>query len=266
MSVVAAARVRLNRRFARSAPEWLKRGLRHRVPVVMELERLELIERAGLDELRDAGWLEETLLPALGINDDAPELFPPELRRHLGQGLRYWQYPCQLAPYLVLLSRLGIRSYIEIGVQHGGTFVLTTEYLNRFNPVASAIAIDLVKVRSLREYAARRPGAEFRQDDSQSRAFRRFLSARAPVDLVLIDGDHSRDAVRRDWETVRPHARVVAFHDIVDHQSPGVGQTWREVRAAHAAEYEFHEFTRQYPEVRERTGATHLGIGVAIRR
>ncbi len=36
-----------------------------------------------------------------------------------------------------------------------------------------------------------------------------------PVDLVVIDGDHSRDACRSDWELWSPHVRIggiVAFH------------------------------------------------------
>ena len=37
-----------------------------------------------------------------------------------------------------------------------------------------------------------------------------------PVDLVFIDGDHSPEACRQDWEVWHPHVRpggVVAFHD-----------------------------------------------------
>lgn len=37
-----------------------------------------------------------------------------------------------------------------------------------------------------------------------------------PMDLVLIDGDHSRAACRRDWDMWSPHLRtggVLAFHD-----------------------------------------------------
>jgi predicted O-methyltransferase YrrM len=38
----------------------------------------------------------------------------------------------------------------------------------------------------------------------------------APVDLVFVDGDHSEDACRRDWELWHPFVEpggVVAFHD-----------------------------------------------------
>ena len=190
----------------------------------------------------------------------------PELHRSLGQGLRSWQYPVQLAPYLVLLSGLGIRRYLELGVEHGGTFVLTTEYLSRFDPIERAVAVDLNRLRSAHAYRRLRPQARFAMVDSGSPEFRTLLGREGPFDLALIDGDHSEHAVRRDWETIRPHARVVAFHDIVDSLSPGVAAVWSEIRERHAGEYEFHEFTRQYESVRAREGRTFLGLGVAVPR
>ena len=265
--LVTDLRNRFNLGFARWAPDPLKRRLGHVLAEPIDLGRARLLRSADPEALRDAHRLEHEILPTLGINDDMPDLFPPGFEEaHLGHGLRYWQYPCQLAPYLVFLSRLPIRRYMEIGVQHGGTFVLTTEYLDRFQPVERAIAVDVMQIRSLRDYEQQRPGVSFVIENSQSERFARRVAGEAPLDLVLIDGDHSREAVRRDWETVHPHAKVVAFHDIVDAYSPGVVETWGEIRREHAGEWEFHEFAEQYPEVLERTGAPHLGLGVAVRR
>jgi hypothetical protein len=47
--------------------------------------------------------------------------------------------------------------------------------------------------------------------------------AGGPVDLVFIDGDHSPEAVREDWEVWSPHVCPgghVAFHD-ANGRSPG---------------------------------------------
>jgi cephalosporin hydroxylase len=258
-------RARIGGPLDRPAPPWLVRAMGHEPAPPMDLSRIELIRRAAVDDLRDPERL-EALLPELGIIDERPELFPPELRPKLGQGLRYWQYPCQLAPYLALVAQQPVRRYLELGVQYGGTFVLTTEYLYRVHGIETAIAVDIQRVRSAADYRKLRPAARFVTVDSADARFRQLLEREGPFDLVLIDGDHARDAVRRDWETVRPHARVIAFHDIVDSLSPGVAEVWAEVRAAHASEYDFHEFTRQYPEVEEREGRTFLGIGVAVRR
>ena len=255
-----------NDSYARRAPNWLNQ-LRGFPPITgIDLSRAGEIRGADAERLRDARYLERDLLPRLGANDDMPELFPPHMRELLGFGLRYWQYPCQLAPYLAHIAPLGVRRYLEIGVQHGGTFVITTEYLDRFAGIDDAVAVDVMNVRSLRRYSRERPQARFVRESSRSDRFRSLLRESGPFDLALIDGDHRYEAVLSDWETVRGHARLVAFHDIVDSLSPGVRQVWREVRERHADEYEFLEFTEQYDEVRERTGNTYLGIGLAVPR
>ncbi|HXD58387.1 MAG TPA: class I SAM-dependent methyltransferase [Thermoleophilaceae bacterium] len=46
-----------------------------------------------------------------------------------------------------------------------------------------------------------------------------------PVDVVFIDGDHSPEGVREDWDVWHPHVRPgghVAFHDA---REPGLGPT-----------------------------------------
>jgi predicted O-methyltransferase YrrM len=46
-----------------------------------------------------------------------------------------------------------------------------------------------------------------------------------PVDVVFIDGDHSPEGVREDWNVWHPHVRpggFVAFHDA---REPGLGPT-----------------------------------------
>jgi hypothetical protein len=100
--------------------------------------------------------------------------------------------------------------------------------------------------------------------DTQTEGFREWVRSRAPIDLVLIDGDHSEDGCRYDFETVADYARIIVFHDIVSDVVPGVGAVWRDVKAAHADRYRFLEFMDQYAELAER-GLSYLGIGVAIR-
>ena len=62
---------------------------------------------------------------------------------------------------------------------------------------------------------------------------------RRPVDLLFIDGDHSYDGVRSDYEAygrlVRPGG-LIAFHDIVPGAPEGVGDVprfWRELKRDH---------------------------------
>lgn len=243
---------------------WSHLNMREGPTRPIDLSRLALIRTAPLDKLRDPNFLERTLIPALGLNDEGFEQIPAELHRHCGAGLRCWQYPSQLSGYLVLLSRLGIRSYLEIGVRHGGTFVFTVEYLRRFHPLAEAVAVDLGDSASLREYAAATEGVRFLQADSHSAEFRAFLESCAGFDLTLIDGDHTAEGCWQDFELVREKAAIIAFHDIVSDVVPGVGEVWRRVRAECADRYDFHEFTAQYESLHRRTGKRFLGLGVAV--
>jgi cephalosporin hydroxylase len=253
------------RQYERWAPQVVRRRRGHVTADPLDLGRIELIRRAEMRQLRDAAWLEHELIPQLGLNDDLPHLFPSELQPALGRGLRAWQWPNQLAPYLAELSKHRISRYIEIGVQHGGTFLATVEYLRRFHGVSDAVAVDVMNVTGVRRYAAATSGVRFLRASSQGRRFRRLIRSGGRWDLVLIDGDHAEAAVRQDFETVRHHAELIAFHDIVDSYSPGVIKVWNEVKEQVKGEFAVHEFTAQYPEVQARKGDTSLGLGLLVR-
>jgi hypothetical protein len=65
----------------------------------------------------------------------------------------------------------------------------------------------------LRRAAKRRGGPRLHWHPAPSPATAGAWSA--PVDLVVIDGDHSRDGCRGDWDAWSPHVRhggAVAFH------------------------------------------------------
>ena len=127
----------------------LGRALGHRVPEPIDTSRVELLDQVSEEDLRDAGRLEREVLPRLGLNADLTELLPPALQPYLDQGLRYSQYPNQFGPYLACLARYPVRSYMEVGVQHGGTFLITTAYLSRLHALDRAVAVDMFAVPAL---------------------------------------------------------------------------------------------------------------------
>src|SRR5437763_12100894 len=111
-------------------------------PQDIQLSRLELIRERDPGWLADPANLEHELLPALGLCHD-PRVYPEHLRPALGRGLKHWQTPNQFSRYLTTLARYPISRYLELGVWHGGTFVITVEYLARFNSLAQATALDI---------------------------------------------------------------------------------------------------------------------------
>ena len=59
------------------------------------------------------------------------------------------------------------------------------------------------------------------------------------MDFLFIDGDHSYDGVKKDFEMYSPllaPGGMIAFHDIVDGPEASVGgvpKFWRELKAGH---------------------------------
>lgn len=178
---------------------------------------LDPIRTAPKTKLRDARWLERTI-ERMGSSQAQNE----SEYQHNGCGV--WQYPSELAPYLVALSKLEIRSYAEIGLWYGGGFALTVEYLKRFG-LQVALGIDARLRPSVIEYATQTPGVLLVQAYSADDPARYAVETLAP-DLVFIDGDHSYRVVSHDWELASSVARYVGFHDI---RFLGVKDLWAEI-------------------------------------
>ena len=106
---------------------------------------IDLIQAVPEDKFRDVAFLEEKLIPSLGLNDENLEEQPKELAPFFGNGLHIFQYPNQLARYMAWLAEYATdtRSYVEIGTRWGGTLIVICEWLRRIGtPLSSVTAID----------------------------------------------------------------------------------------------------------------------------
>jgi predicted O-methyltransferase YrrM len=137
------------------------------------------------------------------------------------------------------------RAVIEIGTSMGGTLYLWTRFAA---PDAVLISIDLprgkfgggyspLRTPLYRRFARERQRLHLLRCDSHSPdtigAVRELLEGR-PVDFLFIDGDHTYDGVRRDWESygemVRPGG-LVALHDVgKNYDDTEVKRFWDEVK------------------------------------
>jgi predicted O-methyltransferase YrrM len=161
-------------------------------------------------------------------------------------------YSMQRKPEIAELLRraadLRPRVVVEIGTASGGTLFLLTRVAA---PDALLVSLDLPGGRFGGGYQAWRkpiyrsfaaPGQRIvllrgsSHDPAMAERLRRQLGGRA-IDFLFIDGDHSYDGVRADFETYAPLVRpggLIAFHDIVpDPKQPDmqVERFWREVSA-----------------------------------
>jgi cephalosporin hydroxylase len=185
------------------------------------------------------------------------------------------QVHSELRSLLRMLERTPPRTVLEIGTAYGGTLFLLTRVAS---PDAILISLDLpiedlADERSARfgggNYAPRKPLYRSFARDQQRVVFlaadshspgtlakiRQVLAGRE-LDFLLIDGDHSAEGVRRDFEMYAPLVRdggMIALHDIVDGPEEDVGgvpEFWRSLR---------HLDTTELVEDRERGG---YGIGI----
>ena len=218
------------------------------------------IRSAEQSNLLDRTWLATWLLPRLGLNDEFRHEFPDALQRFCGKGVRSWQFPCQFSGYLAHLGGQDITSYLEIGVRHAGTFIITCEYLKRFMHLERMVAIDPLQSPNLAAYQAVEPRVEHVAALSHSFAGRAAIGSRL-WGHVLIDGDHSASGCMTDFLLVKDRAKQVAFHDIVSYTNPGVVEVWNAIRRVTPARRIF-EQTQQYAEIFAKTGKTLMGLGV----
>ena len=230
----------------------------------LEFERLEIIKNAPLEDLQKVDSLIE-ILKKCGLNNEFIHEFPQQLYNYAGQGLHSWQYPVQFAQYLIQLSKLPISNYLEIGVRHGGSFLITVEYLKRFNAnFNKAIGIDIDYSKILDNYVQDNDLIDYIIMDSQSTEFTQLID-KLDIDLALIDGDHNLAPCKSDFITLKNKAKFIGFHDICSVVCPGVCATWMYAKSTckNSVAYEFIE---QYDEVIKRTSNSYLGLGLLVQK
>ena len=194
----------------------------------------------------------ENLLPSLGMNGENVHEMPSHLSQHYNVGLKFWQYPNQLSKYLKLLSTFKVKSYLEIGCRWGGTFVITNEFLKLKNKNVKAFACDLIEMSDiLTEYSKH---SDFKYLFMNSTLLDKE-NVQEQIDLILIDGDHSYNGVKIDFErSLQYSPKYVVFHDIKSDACSGVVKFWDEIKN----NYKHHEFVEQYESV----NGSYLGIGL----
>jgi hypothetical protein len=225
---------------------------------------IDRIQNESIEKLSDPAYLEYRLLPELGLNDRHMHQYPSHLHSYCGIGIDSWQYPNQFSKYLCYLSQCEIKNYAEIGCHKGGTFIITCEYLSRFNELESCLAVDNWPRDIMYEYAELKSNVTYLTDSSHDDSFVSLVNSKK-WDLILIDGDHSYDGVKYDYNNVCLNAKMMAFHDIKNILCPGTQQIWQDLRKQYPQE-KLHEWTDQYDDVLLRIRGSVMGIGLVDNR
>jgi predicted O-methyltransferase YrrM len=143
---------------------------------------------------------------------------------------RVWlnQTPREWGLLMTLLCRRTFDSILEIGTESGGSFLYLMG-LVRPGGVAVSVSLGSDNRALFADWAPTNVNIDSVQASSHSSEARMFAEAYAPYDLIHIDGDHSLQGARADWEhyglgLTRPGS-VVIIHDIAD-LSKGVAHFW----------------------------------------
>jgi predicted O-methyltransferase YrrM len=152
----------------------------------------------------------------------------------------------ELVEYAKIISDLKPKVALEIGTLHGGTLCLLSRLAD---PGATIVSVDLplgefgggykwFYVPIFKGFARFRQRIHLLRADSHApatlSAVQNILGNRQ-LDLLFIDGDHSYQGVRHDFELYHPLVRpggVVAFHDVAEHadRTCEVSRFWDEVK------------------------------------
>jgi predicted O-methyltransferase YrrM len=165
-----------------------------------------------------------------------------------------------------LISAMKPKAVLEIGTALGGTLLLMCKLSD---PGATIVSLDLPKQGfAYRRYrvpifrALSRKGQKLHllTADSHSEEVKShvagLLDGRS-LDVLFIDGDHSYQGVRSDFEMYSPFVRkggMVIFHDIVEHSSEkhcDVNRFWNEIKGQYS-----------HREIIENAAQGWAGVGV----
>lgn len=140
--------------------------------------------------------------------------------------------------FKLLLEYFGDRpiTFLEIGVLKGGNFVLTGHLLN----TVLAVGIDNGSYKLQGEFDAIQatvalspsfPYNIFIGDSHELKTKEKAINICERYDLIYIDGDHSYEGVKKDFEMysgLLTDGGIIAFHDIAN-QTTSVPRFWKEI-------------------------------------
>jgi predicted O-methyltransferase YrrM len=230
--------------------ESAKIGLQDRVALVAEAKRMR-------DELRGAGTIERMV-----------EIL------HRSKVIRSDQIPIEIASLLRIVQNRRPSCLCEIGAAGGGTLALFSRVAD---PKARILSIDInypeAKQAAYTNLLEDEQQLTCVEGDSHSEhvaaTVKAWLNGRR-IEFLFIDGDHTYEGVKADYELYSPLVAskgIIAFHDIVndyrtrygiDTQSfaAGVPRFWKEIAGKETTKSEFVEHPWQ----------DGYGIGVIVKR
>lgn len=179
------------------------------------------------------------------------------------------QHPDELIELAKIIESKKPKTVLEIGTARGGTLFLVSQLAADDSLI---ISIDLPdgmygggypkwKIPYYKSFIKKNQRIELIQGDSHSLEIQQQLSSilnGRKIDYLFIDGDHTFEGVKQDFDTYTKYVEsnaVIAFHDIVkdrsEHPNHFVHEYWESIKN----NYRYKEFIKNPSQ-------SKLGIGV----
>ena len=159
-------------------------------------------------------------------------------------GIELQQVPEEYVELLWLLKNMNAKTYLNVGVGKGGSFMTETyiqESLERSVAVDNSSYWAKEQTSSIiekLEWLNDKVDAQLEFNDSDSVEF--LKKCEDKFDAIFIDGDHSYEGVKRDYEHALPlleEGGIIIFHDINSSGCPGVVKLWNEIKNERCIEF-----------------------------
>jgi predicted O-methyltransferase YrrM len=182
----------------------------------------------------------------------------------------------EILSLLELIRERKPRTVVEIGTAHGGTLFL---FCQTVAPDAQIVSIDLPNGIHGGGYPYWRTGVyqRFARQNQRLSCLRadshapetllklKSVIGNQPIDFLFIDGDHTYDGVKKDFELYSPCVKpggLIVFHDIakhLEHFNCHVDDFWNEIKQ----HYEHREFIHDRNQGSCGIGVLFVGTAVS---
>jgi len=163
----------------------------------------------------------------------------------------YWAYRCIIPQQIFCemqqlakeVKKVSPSTVLEIGTSNGGTLYVWSRYLESCQGI---ISIDLpeaypyAKMKFFELFDTNKKFCFLRLNSHNKETRTRLsrLLKNDKIDFLFIDGDHSYNGVKQDFEMYKQFVAsggIIGFHDIVYHPDYGVSMFWNEIKHNYAS-------------------------------
>jgi predicted O-methyltransferase YrrM len=209
-------------------------------------EGLRAVVRGATIHLRDAARAVPYLRRKPRFASVGAMLTEPQA--YCGRTVKPYQVPSEIATLLTELQRRKPRLILEIGTANGGTLFLWTRIAA---PDATIVSVDLPggafgdgypawRAWLYRQFPIDQQSLHLIRGNSHTPETRDRVRDLLPeIDFLFIDGDHTYDGVKADFDMYAPLVRpggLIALHDVAEHPPASgcdVARFWRELQETH---------------------------------